>query len=371
MKFKQNGFSLVEVLIILAIVITIVVVGFVVYKKQIQKPTSLVPSNSLGSGFSTNGNTMNYLGKAFVPYGVTIYGLSQTTYQNSVASDINQINAISNYWHGNTVRIQIAPDLYNSQTSSFNADLNKEVIVARDDNLNIIISAQYERTNKIAGPDSSTTQFWKSISQNYANDPYVWFDLFNEPRYNCPGNSLPTSSCWNVWKNGNSNFVGMQALVNSIRSNAPNNLILAEGLAGGKTLDGIDKYLLNGSNIVYSVHPYFGSLNRTQTQWDSNFGTISSKIPVIVGEWGQYETTRGSCVTNAPILVPEFMSYLKSHNIGLIAWTLQPGNMIRGNNLENPTSFDNGVTYQCTKNTNNPNAQGSGTDIRNLFLSVP
>ncbi len=358
----KQGFTLIEAVLAFAVIGLIAIAGWYAYR--LNAKGSVVS----GGSFSTSKTSILYNNSPYVPYGVTIYGLADTKWQVNLASDIAQIKAIAGYWHGNTVRIQVAPDLYNSPPSGYLAAFNQEVSTARKAGLNVIISAQYERTKKIAGPNDTTVSFWKSVALSYAHDPHVWFDLFNEPRYICSGNAVPASDCWQIWRNGGSGYVGMQTLADTVRASAPNNLILAEGLAGGKTLSGINGYLLSGSNIVYSVHPYFGSMNDTPSLWDSNFGTISSQIPVLVGEWGEYQTNRNSCVADAPTLVPTFLSYLVAHHIGLIAWTLQPGNMIRGTNLEDPTAFDPGVAYQCVAKSG-LDAQGAGADIRALFVA--
>jgi hypothetical protein len=365
-RHKQRGFGLTEILAIIIVLMLLGLAGWYIYNKHHQND---VLTGSSSVQYSVNKNEILYNNKPYIPYGATIYGLSDTGYESNLGSDIAQINALANYWHGNTVRIQVSPTLFNGNSSSFMAAFNQEIETAKSDGLNTIISAQYERDGKIAGPDSSTVAFWKSVAPLYANDPKVWFDLFNEPTEGCSNgeNLLPGAACWAGWRNGTSQYVGMQTLVNDVRAVAPNNLILAEGLSGAKSLDGINEYELSGGNIIYSVHPYFAPIDNSSSKWATNFGDLASQIPIIVGEWGEYESIKGSCVTNAPTLVPEFLSYLKSNNIGLIAWTLQPGIMVEGSNLEDPTAFSSSSPYQCAK-VNPDNAQGSGADIRALFM---
>jgi hypothetical protein len=311
-------------------------------------------------------------GAPYLPFGVTIYGLSAPDWQSTEPMDLQRIAAIAGFWHGNTVRIQVAPTLEASQGPSYQSALQHEVATARADGLNVIISAQYERTSKIPGPDAATVTFWRSIAPLYADDPNVWFDLFNEPTEGTQPRSttIPTAANWNVWKNGSGSIVGMQTLVDDIRAVAPQNLIVAEGLKGGKTLAGIGDDLLTGGNIVYSVHPYFGPDNRTPSQWDQNFGTPSSQIPVLIGEWGQVESDTRSCVDDASTLVPEFLAYVTAHHIGLIAWALDPGVMIRGTNLEDPTAFDPGVPYVCGNVDLSAGGQGAGASILAMFTSA-
>jgi hypothetical protein len=305
---------------------------------------------------------------------MTIFGLSGTNWQNNITSDLSQIAATAAYWQGNTARLQISPLLWNANTPGYQAAVENEISHARANRLNVIISAQYEHTDSsiqfVPVPNASTVQFWQSIAPLYANDDHVWFELFNEPAY----------STWTVWQNGQSGksgIVGMQQLVNTIRAVAPYNIIIAEGPQGGKTLNGILPYLLTGGNIVYAVHPYFDPNttatftvpNTTASGWSYNWGSLTNQIPILVSEWGEADGSGAACATNAPKLVPLFLNYVKAHNIGLIGWALIPGQMIRGTNLEDPTNFDPGVAITCAGDATDPNAQGSGTDVRALFLS--
>ena len=325
-----------------------------------------------GGPFTVSATSILLNGAPYLPYGVTIYGLSSPDWQSTEQMDLQRIAAIAGFWHGNTVRIQVAPTLEASQGPAYLAAIQHEVATARADGLNVIISAQYERTSKIPGPDAGTVTFWRSIAPLYAADPNVWFDLFNEPTEGTHPrtSSVPTSSNWEVWRNGGGSIVGMQTIVDDIRAVAPQNLIIAEGLKGGKTLAGIGDDLLTGGNIVYSVHPYFGPDNRTPSQWDENFGTPSSQIPVLIGEWGQVESDTRSCVDDAPSLVPEFLAYVTAHHIGLIAWALDPGVMIRGTNLDDPTAFDPGAAYVCGRSDMGSQAQGPGALILSMFSSA-
>jgi hypothetical protein len=310
-------------------------------------------------------------GRPYLPYGITIFGIASPNWRTGSTQDQEQISAIAGFWGGNTVRIQVAPPLFATEGSAYLSAMRLEVSKSRALGLNVILSAQYERMGAIPGPDASTVAFWKAVAPLFASDSHVWFDLFNEPTESTDPKSVdsPTSANWSTWRNGGGALVGMQQLVDDIRSVAPENLILAEGLKGAKSLENIEGNLLAGSNIVYSVHPYFDPNNRLPSEWDARWGNLTSQIPVLIGEWGQYETSRSSCASNAPVLVPDFLGYVTAHHVGLIAWALAPGNMIRGTNLEDPTAFDSGVPYQCNRANHGPDAQGAGVSIRTLFGS--
>lgn len=304
-----------------------------------------------------------------MPYGITVAGLSQPDWQSNVVPDEAQIRATAQFWHGNTVRLQVAPpNLFGTQpySKTYLVAIAQEVATAQDNGLNVILSAQYENTTNLMMPDASTARFWRLIAARYKADPRVWFDLFNEPAL-VPARP-DQNRIWDIWQHGGLGYVGMQRLVNVIRATGAHNVILAEGLATGRTLGGLPAHLLTGGNVAYAVHPYFsGSYWSTPQAWQANWGYLTGTVPVIADEWGEFQRAGGECVDQAPTLVPAFLSYLAEHRVGLIAWALVPGVLIRGTDLDDPTAFNPDVPWKCEATDPGPRAQGSGQLVRAFF----
>lgn len=63
--------------------------------------------------------------------------------------------------------------------------------------------------------------------------------------------------------------------------------------------------------------------------------------------------------------MPEFLQYLSSHDIGLIAWSLVPGVLVTGDDLAQPTTFVPGQPFVCGGRSNGPDdpPQGAGADV--------
>ena len=187
---------------------------------------------------------------------------------------------------------------------------------------------------------------------------------------------MDTTAAWNMWENGGtyneSTYVGMRELVNTIRSQNNSNLVFVDSLATGEDLNGVSVHLIGGGNVVYAIHPYFGAQHDNESAWNFWFGNITSSanVPVVADERGEYQSsTHGECITNAPSLVPQFLAYLKSLNVGVIAYGLYPGILIRGWNFTNPTAFDQ-ASYTCPNTpfpNYDPNAQGVGALIVQYF----
>ena len=325
-----------------------------------------------GPTFTTSGNQILADGAPFVPYGVTVFGLAYPNWQDHVDSDEQQIDVTASTWHGNTVRVQVAPSNLLDQApydAAYLTAVESEVAAAQADHLVVILTAQDERTTKIPMPTKSTAAFWRLMAPIYAHDPDVWFDLFNEPRLGASA-AGDSAGLWNIWRNGGSGYVGMQHLVKTVRARAPN-LVLVEGLDKAETLAGLPTHPIEGASVAYAVHPYFsGPELSSPTAWGENWGNLSGQFPIVADEWGEYESQMASCQQNAPTLVPQFLAYLADHNIGLIAWALKPGVLVVGHDLADPTQFSPGEPFVCAAgDVGSQNGQGVGADVLAYFAA--
>lgn len=332
-------------------------------------PTTTSPPASETDAYRTSGNQiLGPNGAPYLAYGITIFGLSDSGWQQGYHSDLADIAAIAHDWHSNTVRIQIAPSILmsgSSVNSTMLSDLESEVSTAEGDGLNVIICPQYERTTKMKMPQQSTAQFWQLIAPHYRSDGRVWFDLFNEPQLGI-GQAGGVSGLWNIWQNGGKGYIGMQTLVNDIRATGAQNLILAEGVDGAKSLTDLPSHMLTGTNVAYAVHPYFdGPQFSSPAAWQSNWGFLTPTVPIVADEWSEYEKTGATCTTTAPSLVPQFLSFISQHNIGLIGWGLIPGVLVHGSDLAAPTTFSAPASFTCQNGSSN--AQGPGQLMLQYF----
>lgn len=355
-------------------------------------------------------------GQQYIPEGISIFGgLEDTDYGENLANIDAQIEAAAMYWHTNTIRLQVAESNLFSHDSlnkpynqQFLNQIIKQVRLARSLNQAVVINDQTEFTTNTLAPTSTTVKFWHVMASTFSNQPFVIFDLFNEPRlygtsierHNNPKyhlarillsvntlgymhhhkhhNYTKNTSLWQVWKYGGTiggvKYVGMQTLVNKIRSWGVNNLIWIEGPYWAQRLP-VKPYLISGSNIVYSYHHI--DLNQ-KSDW-SFIAKLAKTHAVVDGEWAQYQSPWAECYSRAPITTPQYLSFLHDHDIGLIAWSLQKGSLLKGNpsiepsNLNSPsntTSADQlrvpsefSYHYLC----NSHFGQGAGALIKQFF----
>lgn len=328
-------------------------------------------------------------GKTFVPYGVGILGLegpASAPWQNDTAlaqMTSAQMQAAAQTWHANIVRIQVVSKyLFDQQPydATYLSDIDNEVAWARQNGLNIIICLQYEigLSSDPIMPTQDSVTFWDFMAKRYLNDPWVFFDIFNEP---ISTSGTDNAAAWSCWQSGgcsdaNNTYVGMQTLVNTIRGDGANNLIFAEGLAAGEDIVLLPSYLLTGGNIVYAIHPYFGAQHQSPSDWDTWFGNTASSInaPVVADEWLEYNSaTKGECLSNGPALVSTFLGYLQQKGIGLVAWGFAPGLLITQNggtwNYTQPTAFAAAQTTWTCQDAFPPvnETQGSGALVQQYF----
>ena len=264
-----------------------------------------------------------------VPRGVVLSGLQSYVMSPGLIHRMErQIYAISHYWYGNTVALQVLQDrLVGVNGNVFRAyymhDVRELVQYALAQHLVVVISDQTELSTGYAQdeplPTMATFAFWRRMMYYYGGKPRVIFDLFNEPRH----------CSWQQWYND------FQPLVNYIRRYGAYNQLWVEGIRWASTLE--DMPLLKGSNIVYDFHhagaPWGWDAPINPLTWDASFGYLAARgIPVIDGEFANYVGSYdwgGPRVDNqiARPLMVRYMQYLKRMGIGMLAWTLTPGSL--------------------------------------------
>ena len=300
------------------------------------------------------------------------------------------IAATATSWCANTVRLQLnQDDLLGPDGIGFNqaymTAIKAEVLLAERYQLVVVLN---DETNLAApaeesvqrGPTPGTETFWRDLAKVYGNDPQVIFDLFNEPRMYSVGMSLARE--WRLWRDGGSFKgasypFGMAQLAGYVRNTlGAHNLFWIEGPRYSSTFAGMMQQhaVLNVSGVVYAVHHPAGQADAAS--WNADFGylIIRGVAPVVDGEWTNYEppptaypVAPRSCWPNAPTSVPEFLQYLAGYGIGLNAYTLQPGFLIKSySNLAAPTTI-NAKTWSCRSNSESAPGQGAGAEILAWF----
>jgi endoglucanase len=314
------------------------------------------PSNQ-GALHVSGNKLLDAAGKEFVPYGVTTTGgidyigdNAWKTYQPQVLA---QIKAAHTYWHANTIRLPVGEgNIFNKGVVGDGVNtavlkvLCQQVQLVRRLGMQAVIVDQTEWpdwSERLATPRS--VAFWKVITGIFNNQPGVSYDLFNEPHLfnastSATAPSMSQNWIWRMWRNGGKaggqDYVGMQQLFNDVRRTGATNVTWIEGPYFDNTLQLAGKYPVHGTNMVWSIH-HPGLIS--SADWNLNFGYLTSKYPVVDGEWGQYSASRPECRSTAYTMVPQYLAYLHAHNIGVLGWTLEPGAMLADPDHTLPANF--------------------------------
>jgi hypothetical protein len=342
--------------------------------------------------FSVNGTrVLGADAKPFVSYGITVPGLRNPDWASSVTLDRAKIFATATAWCANTVRLQLnQDDLLGPNGTSFDqaymTAIKAEVSLAEHYRLVVVLNdetnfATPAEQSVQRGPTPGTETFWRDLAKVYGNDPQVIFDLFNEPRMYSAGMSQARE--WRLWLDGGwyggvHYPFGMARLAAYVRNTVgARNLFWIEGPDVSASFAGMvqQQAVLHVSGVVYSVHHPAGRAGTAS--WNADFGylVIRGVAPVVLGEWTNYEPTptasptgrRASCWPDAPATVPEFLQYLALYGIGLNAYQLQPGLLIKSyGNMADPTTM-NAKTWTCRSDSEAEPGQGAGSQVLAWF----
>lgn len=279
-------------------------------------------------------------------------------YQHSINDILNDIQRLKNDWNINIIRIPAHPKYWKNNLDSkitqyltpiINkcSDLGIYVLIDWHAIGNPTVDGNHDGipegeickgdnpSDPIYDPNPQYAKiFWARIVDEYGTNPYVLYEIFNEP-----SDGIITSLSWLQWKSV------AEDIINTITDHTQNNnekIIFVAGIDYASDLSNVKgNYIENmfgqeRSNIVYVCHPYPSHLK----SWYTDFGYLKELRPVFASEWGFYYDK------SAPFLYGTNDSYgeplvniFNSLSIGWTAWCFHP---VWGPNLLNDFSYING-----------------------------
>lgn len=246
-------------------------------------------------------------------------------------------------WKANCVRVPIKDEFWYGQ-SPYQKDGGKEYRETIDRIVNLAANRGAYVVldlHRYRAPKQEYADFWKDCATVYKNHPAVLFDLLNEPH----------GITWEVWRNGgfvgtksgtdesaflneedkkkNQGFesIGMQALVDAVRSTGAKNIVIAGGLAWCNDLTGIaEGYALDdptGNGIMYSWHTY-----HWHTDWEKRVLPAAAKYPIFLGEVGadikKMDFIPAEAQEDPYTWVPDMLGFIQKHHIHWTGWCFHP-----------------------------------------------
>lgn len=225
-----------------------------------------------------------------------------------------------------TLRFQLSQPSFDPLDPLFDAEYKKDIVtaiqLARRNGFVVDISMQDEWRSGEATLHpfaiAQTVRNWDELNTLFGTDEGVMFELYNEPHApNTPEN-------WRIWKFGDGQAgptaaVGMQTMVNRLRSQGSRNVIVVDGLNYANTLHGVLDIEDPLQKIAYAVHPYLHG-NADPSRWGERFGDASRVRLVYANEWSSgADSPLGlkGLKTYQPAV--DLLNYLREHEIPLSA----------------------------------------------------
>lgn len=270
--------------------------------------------------------------------GACVDGLSWSEKGEDV---LNRVIAAMDEWKANSIRLPITDEFWfgkhagqNDGGAAHRALIKQVVTAAASRGAYLIIDL-----HRFRAPTEEHVAFWKDVAATYKDDPAVIFELFNEPY----------DMTWEMWRDGGDmgdknrvstalienkdavkafHTVGIQALVDAVRSTGAKNLILAGGLDWSYDDSGVlNGFALKdhdgGNGIAYVAHVY-----PWKSGWQHAFLDVAKVHPVVVTEVGcdtmRYEFIPPERHENPYTWGPDMIACIQKYHLHWTAFSFHP-----------------------------------------------
>ncbi len=319
-------------------------------------------------GLSVSGPQLLKDGRAYVPQGFNMVALLTpawcSRYQTAPAEQSfgEATMELARQWNVSALRFQVSqegltnPNVTQAERDAYLERVQAGVALARDNGFDVIVSMQDQYFSCGPAhplPSAATSAAWSVLAPVFATDPYVMFELFNEPDLD------NDAAGWQQWQHGGltpsdnlgAPAVGHQELIDQIRALGNTNVLIADALRKGARTAGMPLLSDPTGNLIYGVHPYYFSLG--PDWWELQYGALAATVPLIATEWN-YKADK--CATASEDLAPELLAYLYEHEIGVFGHAFDMPGTIVADLLGTPTECGSPVG-------------GSGQVLQDFFLS--
>jgi hypothetical protein len=245
-------------------------------------------------------------GQEFIARGVNVPGQNFWTAHDPTAD----VSKIADDWQFNMIRVNSQPTV---SWSAAGAGINIDNIVNAYTNRGagkspvvVMITLHADDVAYLEGQQlADATNWFAGLAAKYKDNPYVWFNLMNEPR-NAANTGQPG---WDMWTPDGAKWLAMgQTMIKAIRATGNDNMIIMDGtnhgqdqawddlgtlnpkhsavLSYGKQLQSFDG--VDYSNIAFDAHLYGewsspGAKSRLEQYIQA---TQAAGLPLIFGEYG-------------------------------------------------------------------------------------
>ena len=290
---------------------------------------------------------------------------------------------IQQRWNMNAVRLPVSAAIWRRDGQAYLDQIAAVAAAANQEKLVVILAAYGDARSGAAVdtglPGSDVAAFWTACAAFFKSTPGLVFALYNEPSTRSIPGSSPSAhraADWRIWLSGGAiaggqTAVGMQALVDAIRSTGAQQIISAPGFQDSLEFQGFGPdYYIRDSNVIYETHPFYDH-GTTAGDWDANLAGVAGQFPIYAGAWGMpFGHADAACsaipagVPQATDLLFQTVAYFDQHNISWTAADFEPGSLIRNFTDDAATTLD----QQWTCDASNDPQNGIGQFIL-LFMT--
>ena len=276
--------------------------------------------------------------------GVNTAGLEFTT--DGQGHMLQTLNVAIHDWHANVIRLPVTQDHWfgygpgqSDHGQKYRQLVHSLVDFCASNQCYVILDLHWSDCGQWGRdigqhsmPDTNSVAFWRAAAREFANQPAVIFDLYNEPH----------DVSWQVWRHGGTitdrpnnhqqmapprtfEAVGMQTLLDTVRATGATNLAIIGGLDWAYDLSGILQAgpLTDptGAGLLYANHCY-DNKNQSVDTWLHNMELASARLPIIISEFGGH--TVPSKVVPQDNWLARVMLAIDSHQWSWTAWDMHP-----------------------------------------------
>ncbi len=312
-------------------------------------PPTATPPPAPNAGFTVRGSQIiDPNGNVFVANGTNVSGYNWVWERRTV----DDVSLIVDCWNFNLIRVNSF--LFTGEvpwTQYQNNNNLDEIVQAYTSRGVVVVMEAHDRIGSYyqGGELTSLVTWFSELATRYRDNPYVWFDIMNEP-------GSRTSIDSNQWINMHGQ------VIQAIRGVGADNIIIVEGAYGGQDANNADANNVSDSailqyganllnyngqtygNIVFSIHPYDLWNHGDAKMADFFDRVLGMGYALIIGEYG-VDTGQ-----NTQAATQSVFNTAPSRGIGRIVWHWDGGD---NNDLTVNTSRGGGWEINdCTNPTN-------------------
>jgi aryl-phospho-beta-D-glucosidase BglC (GH1 family) len=220
-------------------------------------------------------------------------------------------------WHVNVVRLPVQPTEWEKEgpESYLKERLDPAVRQCRAGRVYCIIDWHEIAGWKDPGTIRKLETFWRVVAPRYANDPFIMYEVFNEP-------TEPKDRDRDNWLSFRAQA---QKWVDMIRRSAPDTILLIGSPHWSQMPAFAVQDPVSGNNLMYTLHLYHGW---PEDAWDDLFGGAQPQIPLFVSEWGWSSLWRNRLTpfygTKESYAVPLRAYFDARPHVSWTAWSYDP-----------------------------------------------